>query len=246
MEYATLLISVLFFFIAFLYACVGHAGASGYIAVMAFMSIAPSTIKPAALLLNILVASIASVKFYRAGAFSKHIFFPLIATSIPLAYLGGLVNLAGSTYKILIGFVLIYASIQSFCTADKYNINQLKPIKIHYLLVCGSLLGFLSGVSGVGGGIFLSPLLLFLRAEKPKVISGVAAAFILVNSLAGLFGVITAGGEFPTVPPYWMLGVMAGGFLGAEFGSKYLNNPTILKILGLVLVTAGVKMLFAS
>lgn len=114
MEYATLLISVLFFFIAFLYACVGHAGASGYIAVMAFMSIAPSTIKPAALLLNILVASIASVKFYRAGAFSKHIFFPLIATSIPLAYLGGLVNLPGSTYKILIGFVLIYASMQSF------------------------------------------------------------------------------------------------------------------------------------
>lgn len=242
----SVLASGLFFLIAFFYACVGHAGASGYLAVMAFMNVAPSTIKPTALVLNILVASIATVKFARARAFSKQLFLPLIITSIPCAYLGGLISLPGNIYKPLIGLVLIYAAFQSFYTSNTYDHNETKPIKIPYFLVYGSLLGFLSGISGVGGGIFLSPLLLFLRAEKPKVISGVAAAFILVNSLAGLFGVITAGGEFPTVPPYWVLVVIAGGFLGAEFGSKYLNNPTILKILGLVLVTAGVKMLFAS
>lgn len=242
MEYSVFA-STLFFLIAFFYACVGHAGASGYLAVMAFMDVAPSTIKPTALVLNVLVASIATVKFARAKAFSQQLFLPLIITSIPCAYLGGLISLPGNIYKPLIGLVLIYAALQSFYSANTYNLTEIKPIKIPYLLVCGSVLGFLSGISGVGGGIFLSPLLLFLRAEQPKVISGIAAAFILVNSLAGLLGVLSSGATMPAVTPYWAVAVIIGGFLGAEIGSKRLKSSTILKLLGLVLVSAGIKML---
>ncbi len=242
METSLILISGLFFLVALLYACVGHAGASGYLAVMAVMGFAPATMKPTALALNIFVAAIASIKFYRAGAFSKNIFIPLIITSIPCAYIGGLINLPGYIYKPLIGAVLIYAALQSFYTSNKYSLTQIKSITLPYLLITGVLLGFLSGVSGVGGGIFLSPLLLFLRAEQPKVISGIAAAFILVNSIAGLLGAFSNGASVPDVAPYWILAVVVGGYLGAEMGSKRLKNPIILKLLGAVLVTAGIKM----
>jgi len=242
METSLIFISVLFFLVALLYACVGHAGASGYLAVMAVMGFAPATMKPTALALNIFVASIASIKFYRAGAFSKHIFIPLIITSIPSAYIGGLISLPGYIYKPLIGAVLIYAALQSFYTSNKYNLIETKSITLPHLLITGVLLGFLSGVSGVGGGIFLSPLLLFLRAEQPKVISGIAAAFILVNSIAGLLGAFSSGASIPEVAPYWIIAVIFGGYLGAEMGSKRLKNPVILKLLGLVLVTAGIKM----
>lgn len=242
METSVLLISGLFFIISLLYACVGHAGASGYLAVMAFMGFAPATMKPTALALNLCVAAIATVKFYRAGAFSKHIFIPLVIASIPCAYIGGLISLPGYIYKPLIGAVLIYAALQSFYSSNKYNLTQVNSIPLPYLLITGILLGFLSGISGVGGGIFLSPLLLFLRAEQPKVISGIAAAFILVNSAAGLLGALSSGVSIPEVAPYWILAVIIGGYLGAEIGSKRLKNPIILKLLGIVLVTAGIKM----
>jgi uncharacterized membrane protein YfcA len=242
MESSLILLSCLFFLVALLYACVGHAGASGYLAVMAFMGFSPTTMKPTALALNILVAAIATFKFYRAGAFSKQIFLPLIITSIPCAYIGGLINLPGYIYKPLIGAVLIYAALQSIYTSNKYNLIQVNIIPLPYLLIIGVLLGFLSGVSGVGGGIFLSPLLLFLRAEQPKVISGIAAAFILVNSIAGLLGALSNGASLPNVALYWIIAVIVGGYLGAEMGSKRLKNPIILKLLGVVLITAGIKM----
>lgn len=228
--------------VALLYACVGHAGASGYLAVMAFMGFAPATMKPTALALNIMVALIGTFKFYRAGAFSKTLFFPLIITSIPCAYIGGLISLPGYLYKPLIGAVLIYAAFQSFYTSSKANSIQVKAIALPYLLIAGVLLGFLSGVSGVGGGIFLSPLLLFLRAEQPKVISGIASAFILVNSIAGLAGAFSSGAHLPDVAPFWILAVVVGGYLGAELGSRRLKNPVILRLLGIVLATAGIKM----
>ena len=243
MDTTVVIISSLFFLVALLYACVGHAGASGYLAVMAFMGFAPATMKPTALALNIMVATIASIQFYRAGAFSKTLFFPLIITSIPCAYLGGLINLPAYLYKPLIGLVLVYAAAQSFYTSKKNSFTETDSIAIPYLLLAGAVLGFLSGVSGVGGGIFLSPLLLFLRAEQPRIISGVAAAFILVNSFAGLLGVISQGTAIPSLTPIWIIAVIAGGLLGAELGRKRLGNPAILKILSLVLVIAGLKML---
>lgn len=244
-ETSLILISGLFFVVALLYACVGHAGASGYLAVMALMGFAPATMKPTALALNICVAAIASIKFYRAGAFSKSIFIPLVMTSIPCAYIGGLISLPSYLYKPLIGVVLIYAALQSFYSSNKYTQTNINSIPLPYLLITGVLLGFLSGISGVGGGIFLSPLLLLLRAEQPKVISGIAAAFILVNSIAGLLGALSNGTSVPELAPYWILAVIVGGYLGAEMGSKHLKNPIILKILGVVLISAGIKMLLS-
>ncbi len=236
-------ISALFFFTALLYASVGHAGASGYLATMALMGMEPAFMKPTALGLNILVAAIATFKFYRVGAFSLRLFIPLVATSIPCAFIGGLVTVPGHVYKPLIGLVLIYSAWRSFATASTPLPMPPRNIERNYLLLAGALLGFLSGISGVGGGIFLSPLLLFLRAAQPKVISGIAAAFILVNSISGLLGSLSQGASLPQPFPYWAVVVIVGGYLGAEIGSKRLANPAILKMLGVVLLFAGIKML---
>lgn len=243
MDYWIILLPILFFLVALLYACVGHAGASGYLAIMALIGLAPSAMKPTALALNILVAIIATFKFYRVGAFSQKIFIPLIITSIPCAYIGGLITLPGYIYKPLIGGVLIYSAIQSFYTSKQQGLVTHTDIQRPYLLIAGAALGFLSGISGVGGGIFLSPLLLFMRAEQPKVISGIAAAFILVNSISGLLGAISKGATLPPAFFYWAIAVIIGGYIGAEIGSKRLSNPMILKVLAVVLGTAGIKML---
>ena len=229
---------------AVLYSSVGHAGASGYIAVMALAGLAPDQLKPAALILNILVASIASVKYYRVKAFSWRLLWPLIVTSIPCAFLGGAFTLSPQYYKPVLGLVLIYAAIHSFLTAKNFS-DQIRPPHQWILFLVGAMIGFLSGLIGVGGGIFLSPILLFLRWGETRVVSGVAAAFILVNSISGLAGVMTTQPELPVGLSYWAIAAIAGGWLGSEFGSKRLNNTRIRQILSIVLLIAGCKMLFA-
>ena len=228
---------------AVLYSSVGHAGASGYIAVMALAGLAPDQLKPAALILNILVASIASVQYYRVNAFSWTLLWPLILTSIPCAFLGGAFTLAPHYYKPVVGLVLIYAATHSFLTAKTISHNIHAPHHAVLFLV-GAMIGFLSGLIGVGGGIFLSPILLFLRWGETRVVSGVAAAFILVNSISGLAGVMIKQPELPAGLSYWAIAAIAGGWLGSEFGSKRLNNMRIRQILSLVLLIAGLKMLF--
>lgn len=229
---------------AVLYSSVGHAGASGYIAVMALAGLAPDQLKPAALILNILVASIASVQYYRVSAFSWKLFWPLIVTSIPCAFLGGAFTLPHDYYKPILGLVLVYAAAYSFLTATKISPNIHAPHHMILFLV-GAIIGFLSGLIGVGGGIFLSPILLFLRWGETRVVSGVAATFILVNSISGLAGVMTKQPELPLGLSYWAIAAIAGGWLGSEFGSKQLNNTRIRQILSIVLLVAGFKMLFA-
>lgn len=228
---------------ALLYSSVGHAGASGYLAAMALVGIAPAVMKPAALTLNILVAVIATTKYYRVGAFSWPLFWPFALASMPFAYLGGLMTLPGHIYKPLVGVVLIYAAWRSYRSAHhaRQAIAARPPLWV--LLLAGAGLGFLSGLTGVGGGIFLSPLLLFFRWAEVKVISGIAAAFILVNSIAGLLGVMTFAPALPSALPYWAVAAVVGGFIGAEYGSKRLGNPAIQKILAVVLAIAGAKMI---
>ncbi len=238
-----IILTALIFLAATLYASVGHAGASGYLAAMALVGVAPAVMKPTALTLNILVASIAIFKYYRAGAFSWPLFWPFAVASIPFAYLGGLLTLPGHIYKPLVGVVLIYAAWRSYHTAHQpAQIIDVRPPLI-LLFAAGAALGFLSGLTGVGGGIFLSPLLLFLRWAQMRVISGIAAAFILVNSIAGLFGVMSANTTLPSALPFWALAAIAGGYIGAEYGSKRLGNPAIQKLLAIVLAIAGAKMI---
>jgi uncharacterized membrane protein YfcA len=229
---------------ALLYSSVGHAGASGYLAVMAFMGVAPGVMRPVALLLNVLVALVATAKFYRAGAFSWPLFWPFALTSVPLAYLGGSLTLPGSVYKPVVGAVLIAAAWRALRSAQHRALCAPPPLPL--LLLAGAALGFLSGLTGVGGGIFLSPLLLFFGWAEVKVISGIAAAFILVNSIAGFLGGLASVPPLPPGLPLWAVAAVAGGFLGAEYGSKRLGNPAIRRLLALVLAIAGVKMMVTA
>jgi uncharacterized protein len=242
LDFETLIIAGLLLLAAVLYSSVGHGGASGYIAAMSLLGVAPAVMKPTALALNLVVASIAVFKFYRTGSFSWRLFIPLAATAIPMAYLGGAISLPVHWYKPLVGVVLIYAAWRSLRTASSASSYELQVVAPWVLCAVGAALGLLSGLTGVGGGIFLSPLLLFFRWAPVKVISGVAAAFILVNSAAGILGVMSTNIEFHSGLPLWALVVMIGGLIGAEYGSKRLANPIIQRLLALVLLVAGLKM----
>lgn len=238
-----LILATLILVAALLFSSVGHAGASGYLAAMALMGITPAVMKPSALALNILVASITTFKYYRVGAFSWRLFWPLAFSSMPFAYLGGTMTLPEHIYKPLVGAVLIYAAWYSYQTAHRPTPTLAAPPHLAMLLFAGAALGFLSGLTGVGGGIFLSPLLLLFRWAEVRVISGIAAAFILVNSSAGLLGVFSSTPAFPSALPYWAAAAIIGGYIGAEYGSRRLGSPAIQKLLGVVLVIAGAKML---
>jgi len=237
-----LLLAALIFTAALLYSSVGHAGASGYLAAMALFGMAPAEMKPAALALNIMVATIAVTKYVKAGRFSWPLFWPFAVASIPFAYLGGLILLPGQYYKPIIGVVLIYAAIRFYIDSKKSDYLIKKPM-MPVVLFSGAALGFLSGLVGVGGGIFLSPLLIMLRWEEVKKVSGVAAAFILVNSIAGLLGFLSS--NVPQLPNgiwVWAGSAIVGGYIGAEYGSKRFGNSTIKLLLSLVLLIAGIKM----
>jgi uncharacterized protein len=236
----------LIFLAALLFSSVGHGGASAYLAAFALVNMAPASMRPAALCLNVLVASIALYKFYKVRAFNWQLFWPIALTSVPAAFIGGQIKLTDNTYKLVVGLCLIYAAWTIFSQANNSNDTLVKPVAKPVQLGLGAGLGFLAGLTGVGGGIFLSPILLHFKWEKTKVISGVAAAFILANSISGLLGFLSKTPVLPAGLAYWAVAAMAGGWIGAEYGSKKLANPTIRKLLAAVLLFAGSKMLLAS
>lgn len=241
-----LALAALILLAALLYASVGHAGASGYLAAMALFGVAPAVMKPTALSLNILVAVIATTRFARAGAFSWPLFWPLALASIPCAYLGGRLTLPAAWYQPLVGTVLLYAAWYSFRGAREALAPRPTPPPRAGLLAVGAALGLLSGLTGVGGGIFLSPLLLACRWAPVRVIAGVSAAFILANSVAGLLGLLSRAPVLPAALPYWALAAVLGGYVGAGLGSRRLGNPALRRLLALVLVIAGIKMIVTA
>jgi uncharacterized protein len=230
---------------AFGYAAVGHGGASAYLAAMALAGVAPAQMRPVALLLNILVASLATYKFYRAGHFRWRLFWPFAAVSIPFAYAGGAISLPGQAYKVLVGLVLLYAAWQlwqSGRTGEEMRKTREPPLAA--AMAIGAAMGLLAGLTGVGGGIFLSPLLLMLGWAGTKQTSAVAAPFILVNSAAGLAAVFVAGSaSLPGYTGILAVAVLAGGWLGAEYGSRRFANPLVRRLLAVVLALAGAKMI---
>ena len=240
------LIIPLIFLAALLFSSVGHGGASAYLATFALVGMAPESMRPAALCLNVLVSSIALYKFYKAGAFDWHLFWPIAIASIPAAFLGGQISLPNNTYKLVVGLCLLYAAWTIYIGANKADEVKLNTVKKPVLIILGAALGFLSGLTGVGGGIFLSPILLYFGWAKTKVVSGVSAAFILVNSISGLLGMLSKSLTLPAGLAYWAIAAVIGGLIGAEYGSRKLTNPTIRKLLALVLVLAGSKMISVS
>ena len=229
---------------SFVYASVGHGGASAYLAAMALAGLAPAEMRPIALTLNILVSSLATWKFWRAGHFRWRLFWPFAAVSVPLAYVGGAVTLPSNVYKIVVGVVLLYAAWalwRSGRAGEEMRAVREPPIAL--ALAIGAALGLLSGLTGVGGGIFLSPLLLMLGWAGTKQTSATSAPFILLNSIAGLAaGLLSGSATLPAMT--WILGgvVLVGGWLGAEFGSRRFTNPVVRRFLAAVLAVAGGKM----
>jgi uncharacterized membrane protein YfcA len=211
---------------------------------MALAGIAPAEMRPVALLLNIVVSSLGTWKFYRAGHFRWRLLWPFAVVSIPMAYLGGAITLPGQAYKILVGLVLLYAAVQLWRSGKSgEEMRAVREPPLGWAMVIGAAMGLLAGLTGVGGGIFLSPLLLMLGWAGTKRTSAVAAPFILLNSIAGLAAGFVA--KSAALPAYvWSLAaaVLVGGWLGAEYGSRRFANPAIRRVLAIVLALAGAKM----
>lgn len=228
--------------VAFLYSAVGHAGASGYIAVMALAGFATPAIRPTALLLNIFVAIVGTFHFARAGHFRWSLFWPFALLSVPAAFAGGSIHVPGAALEILLAVVLLFSAFRLVFRKGDPDLVHAPPAAAAF--GTGAVAGFLSGVTGTGGGIFLTPLLLFCSWATTRSAAAVSVAFILVNSVAGLAGYVWSRQAFP--PVAWILAPAAvlGGAIGSYLGSRTLPLRTIYLFLATVLTIAGVKLLF--
>lgn len=229
--------------VAFLYASVGHGGASGYLALMALFSMSPEIMKPTALLLNLFVAGIAFYHYYKAGYFNKKLFLPFTITSIPFAFLGGLMEIETALYKNILGVLLLFAVLKMLFSFSK-DPSKKRTIKIIPALIFGGIIGFLSGLIGIGGGIILTPLILLLHWGNMKEAAAVSALFIWVNSASGLAGQLIQGAELSSLSFIMVITVVVGGFLGSYLGSKKFNSHILRYLLASVLVIASFKLLF--
>ena len=238
---ATLALTIGIAAVAFLYSTVGHAGASGYIALMSLFGLAASVIRPTALSLNILVSCLATWQFWRAGHFSWRLFWPFALTSTPLAFVGGYISLPTQLFKILIGIVLLLSAARLLLRPipDAVAHEPSRPVA----LSVGGVLGLLSGLTGTGGGIFLTPLLLFMRWAITKQAAATSAAFILINSLAGLFGNIVSTRAFPTTAIPLAAAAVVGGAAGSYYGARRFDHRLIKRLLAVVLIIAGTKLI---
>ena len=232
----------LIFIAAILYSSVGHGGASSYIAIMALMGTPIGSIKPIGLILNIIVSSIASYRFIKNKLFNLKIFIPVVLGSVPAAFMGGYLHLPSEVYRVLVGIILIFAGFQFLFDIFKYFMKKTdQPINFSFGVFAGVIIGFLSGLTGTGGGIFLSPLIVFLGWTNVKGASGTAAAFILFNSISGLLGNITSVSQIPNTIFLYSFAVVGGVLIGTQLGIKILNEHHMKNVLGVVLIVAGFK-----
>ena len=229
--------------VSFLYSSVGHGGASGYLALMALFSFAPESMKPTALLLNIFVAGISFYYYFKAGHFNKKLFISFAIASIPLAYLGGTIEVDASIYKKILALLLIFAILKMLNVFGKESDN-IKQVKLWQGLIVGSIIGFFSGLIGIGGGIILTPVILLLHWGKMKEAAAVSALFIWVNSAAALIGQFSSGVSIEKASFVLVVIALIGGILGGYYGSKKINNLHLRYILAFVLIIACAKLFF--
>jgi len=240
--YLEILFYVLLVLVAFLYSSVGHGGASGYLALMAFFSFAPETMRPTALLINIFVSLIAFVQYYRGGFFKWNLFWPFALASFPAAFIGGLISVDVGLYKKILAVLLLFSVVRllgiKFKTAT-FDVKQ----NVFLALLIGAIIGLFSGMIGIGGGIILSPIILLLHWADMKKTAAVSALFIFVNSLAGLAGLFTKGFEFKTEMGLMIVLALLGGILGSYFGANKFKSEFLNKILAIVLIIASIKLI---
>jgi uncharacterized protein len=238
---------VLILLAATTYSAVGHAGASAYIAAMALYGLAPEVMKPTALVLNIFVATYTTWRMYRAGLTDFKTVLPFVIGSIPLAFVGGAIHLPAQSYRLLIGAMLLFAAYRLWVSAKpameeaSEGVKALPIVPLLPALAIGAVIGLLSGLTGTGGGIFLSPVLVMMNWATIRRASGIAAPFILVNSLAGLAGNLSIAQRLPSELPYFLLAAMLGALLGAQLGVRWLPPHILRRVLAVVLLIAALK-----
>ncbi len=236
---------ILLFLVAFLYASVGHGGASGYLALMALYGFAPDVMKPTALLLNLFVSLMAFIQFYRGKHFNWKLFLPLAIASIPMAYWGGTIGLEAGLYKKILGLLLLFPVVRFFFLSKKEE-EATRQADIGWCLLIGACIGMLSGLIGIGGGIILSPILLLAKWSNQKQAAAISSLFIFVNSLSGLFGQLSNGISFSPDMIGMVIIAFAGGFLGAWLGSMKFRQVVLKNILAAVLTLASFKLIFTN
>jgi uncharacterized membrane protein YfcA len=244
-----LLLAALFFAVATLYASVGHAGASGYIAAMALLGFAPEQVRPTALALNLLVGGIGLLRWWRGGHVRWRNVLPFVLASAPAAFFAAQIQLPRESYSLLLGIVLLVAAIGVFRHAARAETEDAETAgrRVPWLpgLAVGMAIGVLSGLTGTGGAIFLTPLLLFARGMPTREASGTSDAFVLKNSITGLAGLLHATGTLPSMLPLWLGVVAVGALLGSQLGLHWLPVRGLRRMLGVVLLVAAAKLLFA-
>ncbi|MBI2872156.1 MAG: sulfite exporter TauE/SafE family protein [Chloroflexi bacterium] len=239
-----LLLSPLILVVAFLYSSVGHGGASGYLAVMSLLltTLAPRQMSTTALILNLLVAGLAGLAYWRAGHFRARLLLPFLIASIPTAFLGGRLHVPATTYGFVLAGALVFAAVR-LSLPSPASTGARRPVPLGLALLIGAAIGLLSGIVGVGGGIFLSPLLVLFRWADPKQTAASSAGFIWINSVSGLLGRLSAG-TFATGPLAIMVApAFLGGLLGSQLGARRFSGLTIRRTLAIVLVIAAGKLL---
>jgi len=243
-----LLLAAFFLVAALLYASVGHAGASAYLAIMALTGVAPDVARPTALALNIVVATFVTFRFWRGGYISGRALLPFLIGSVPLAFLGGALPVAPALYKKLVGVVLLLAAVGMAITARRAaaaDTGRAEPkVPPVPAVGIGATIGLISGLTGTGGGIFLSPVLLFAGWAETRAASGLAAPFILGNSIAGLAGNLSRLAALPSTLPIWIGAVVIGAVIGSELGNRRARTERLRQALSVVLFIAGVKLIF--
>lgn len=242
-ELIDLVISLCLLLGAVLFTSVGHAGASIYIAIMSLFNIPIAVIKPTALVLNIFIASFTSWRFIQKGFFDFKVLLPIAIGAIPFAFLGGYINAPSHIYKSIVGMILLFSAISLVTNLSNKIDKNLKKPPFFIAMMIGSLIGFLAGVTGTGGGIFLSPLILFLSWSSTRTTSGITALFILINSSFGLLGNYTSVQNLPDQLPLFIFSAFIGALIGTTLGIKFYTANTIKRTLALVLVIAGFKLL---
>jgi uncharacterized membrane protein YfcA len=231
--------------VSLLYASVGQAGGSGYLAAMALLGFPPEVMKPTALLLNILVATISTIKFSRAGHIGWGAFWPFAVTSVPAAFIGGRLPPPGAVYNSIVGGILLYAAYQLWHTATAARTDEIKPPPLWLALSAGAAIGLLSGFTGVGGGIIFGPLLLGMGWAETRHTLGLSAAMNLSNSAAGLLGHVSSVMAPPSTILLWAAAAIIGGWVGAEYGSRRFSQHTLQRVLAVVLSVAGLKLIIS-
>ncbi len=229
---------------AILYSSVGHGGASGYLAAMALFGLEPSIMKPAALTMNIFVTILVIWRSHMWFKFDWRLIIPLMAASLPLAYMGGALTIESTLYMTIVGFLLLLAALRLFWPS--IEVETIKQPNIWLVILVGGTLGFISGLTGVGGGIYLSPLLLLFNWSTIKGSIPIVAAFILINSIAALTGYLLATSETPVGIPLLVVVAVFGAIIGTELAKRKLASNGLKAILGIVLIIAGFKMILTA